>query len=210
MATAKTIGIIIFDEVLTSEVIAPAEVFGAASHQDWFAGSKVLLIGVEQKERIVSAEGIRIGVHCTIYDDVSLDVLIVPGAMDMDVLFSNEKLNDFIRTHEAQADWVGSNCSGAFLLANSGVLDGKKATTWFGGEESLQAQYPQIDVIHDQPVVLDNRRVTSNGGLVSYQAAIVLLAQLTNLDHAKEIYDTLTMGRMDDWDTIAESVKVSA
>lgn len=205
MSTAKNIGIIIFDDVLTSEVIAPAEVFGIASHSEWFADSKIMLIGVEQKATIRSAEGITIGVDCTIHDDVDLDVLIVPGAYDMDDLLANEKLNAFICHHEAKVDWVSSNCSGAFLLANTGVLDGKKATTWFGGEASLQAQFPQIDVITDAPVVIDNRRVTSNGGIVSYQSALVLLAKLTNLNHAKEVYDTLAMGRMDNWETIAQS-----
>ena len=165
-----------------------------------------MLIGVENKPTICTAEGITITVDCTIYDDVSLDALIVPGAYDMDSLFENETLNDFIRNHDEKADWVSSNCSGAFLLAHSGVLDGDKVTTWFGGETSLQEQYPQITVVADKPVVIDNRRVTSNGGVVSYQSAIVLLAKLTSIDHAKEVYDILSLGRLDNWDAIAGSL----
>jgi transcriptional regulator GlxA family with amidase domain len=206
---AKTIGIIIFDDVLTSEVIAPAEVFGIASHQEWFKDAKVLMIGVEPKPTIRTAEGITIAVDCTIADDMSLDVLIVPGAMEMDTLLNNEKLNDFIRAHEVKSEWVSSNCSGAFLLAHSGVLDGKQATTWFGGETSLQEQYPLIQVVVDKPVVMDNRRVTSNGGLVSYQAALVLLAKLTSVKHAKVVYDTLSIGRLESWSAIEESLAVA-
>ncbi len=52
MSKAYAIGIIVFDGVLTSEVIGPAEVFGIASKQDWFKGTRVLLIGIEPQPAI--------------------------------------------------------------------------------------------------------------------------------------------------------------
>jgi transcriptional regulator GlxA family with amidase domain len=200
MTTQKTIGIIVFDAVLTSEVTAPAEVFGMARENEWFQDWNVVMIGVNPDQKsIKTAEGLRLEVDYTIEDDLRLDVLIVPGAYDMDHLFANEKLNAFINEHEKLASWVSSNCSGAFLLASAGVLDGMKATTYFGGEASLQEQYPQIEVVFDHPVVVDHRRLTSNGGVVSYQAAVMLLAQLTSPEHAKEVYDGLQIGRMKSW-----------
>lgn len=204
--TQKTIGIIIFDGVLTSEVIGPAETFGIARERDWFADWRVKMIGVEDKQVITTAEGIKIQVDCTIHDPINLDVLIVPGAFEMNGLIKNAELNIFIQRHEMQADWISSNCSGTFLLANTGLLNGMKATTWFGGEATLQEQYPQVDVVVDAPVVVDNRRVTSNGGVVSYQAALVLLGKLTTPEHAREVYDALTMGRLDSWDVIEQSI----
>lgn len=204
--TQKTIGIIIFDGVLTSEVIGPAEVFGIAGEHEWFAGWQVKMIGVEDKAWITTAEGITVQADCTIYDPVTLDVLLVAGGSGMEALINNADLNAFIRRHENQAEWIGSNCSGAFLLASTGVLDGVSATTWFGGETKLQKQYPQVNVIADAPVVVDHRRVTSNGGLVSYQAAIVLLGKLTSPQNAHEVYDALTMGRLDSWNVIEQSM----
>ena len=88
-------------------------------------------------------------------------------------------------------------------------MDGKQATTWFGGETSLQTQFPAIQVIHDKPVVLDKRRITANGGLVSYQAALVLLGQLSTAEHAKEVYESLGMDRLDTWAAI-EAIITSA
>ena len=41
---------------------------------------------------------------------------------------------------------MASNCSGAFLLGKAGVLDGKRATTWAGGEKGLAKAYPNINV----------------------------------------------------------------
>jgi transcriptional regulator GlxA family with amidase domain len=197
--TTKKIGIIVFDGVLTSEVIAPAEVFGIARRQNWFTGWELLLIGVENQPTVTTAEGITLGVDATISDDMMLDVLLVPGAYEMDHLLQNEPLNDFIRRQEETAQWMGSNCSGAFLLAQAGVLAGKRATTWFGGEAQLQAQFPEVQVQFDAPVVLDNRRVTANGGLVSYRAALVLLAQLSSPEQAHQLYEALHIDRLGSW-----------
>jgi transcriptional regulator GlxA family with amidase domain len=199
MSEAYTIGIIVFDGVLTSEVVGPAEVFAIASQHDWFSGTKVLLIGVEPQATIRTEEGLRLTVDATIADDLALDVLLVPGGNDMTHLLQHDKLNAFIQQQEASAQWLGSVCAGAFVLGNAGVLDGKQATTWFGGETSLQTQFPAIEVIHDKPVVVDKRRITANGGLVSYQAALILLGQLSSAAHAQEVYESLSLGRLGTW-----------
>lgn len=206
MTNALTIGIIVFDGVLISEVVGPAEVFAIAGQKDWFKGTQVLLIGVEPQPTIQTEEGVRLSVDVTIADDLALDVLLVPGSKDVSPLLQHESLNAFIQKHDATAQWLGSFCAGAFLLGNAGVLDGKHATTWFGGEESLQAQFPSIQVVHDQPMVLDKRRITANGGLVSYQAALVLLGRLTNATHAREVYANLGMHRLDDWAAIEATI----
>jgi transcriptional regulator GlxA family with amidase domain len=194
-----TIGIIVFDDVLTSEVIAPAEVFA-------IAGEKVLLIGLEKQATIRTEEGIRLGVDCTIDDELALDALIVPGASNVEHLLHHEKLNAFIRKYEDSA-WLGSVCAGAFVLGSAGVLDGKQATTWFGGESSLQAQFPQVSVVQDKPVVVDKRIVTANGGLVGYRAALVLLGKMSGAEAAQKVYRGLSMGRMGDWAAIEADIK---
>jgi transcriptional regulator GlxA family with amidase domain len=118
----------------------------------------------------------------------------------------HEKLNAFIQKHEESAQWLGSVCAGAFILGGAGVLDGKQATTWFGGEASLQAQFPEIQVVYDKPVVLDKRRITANGGLVSYRAALVLLGQLSNPQQAKAVYESLNMGRLGTWAEVEAAI----
>lgn len=206
MTKAKTIGIIAFDDVLTAEVIAPAEVFAIAAEHDWFADAQVLIIGIEKQPTIRTQEGITLSVDCTIYDDVDLDVLFVPGANDVSALLQHEALNAFIKRHGQSAEWLTSVCAGAFILGSAGALNGKQATTWHGGESILQEQFPEIQVIHDQPVVVDDRRITANGGLVSYRAALVLLAKLTSLEHAREVYETLSIERIGDWAAIEASL----
>ncbi len=206
MSKIPTIGIIVFDGVLTSEVIGPAEVFGMASKLDGFRGAKVLLIGIEQQRTIHTEENIQLTVDATIADDLDLDVLLVPGGNDMSYLLQHKELNAFIQKQEAGAQWVGSVCAGAFVLGQAGVLDGKQATTWFGGETDLQAQFPAIRVIQDKRVVLDKRRITANGGLVSYQAALVLLGQMSSADYARQVYESLVMERLGTWAEIEATI----
>jgi transcriptional regulator GlxA family with amidase domain len=169
------------------------------------AGEKVLLIGLDKQATIRTEEGIRLGVDCTIDDELLLDALIVPGASDVEHLQKHERLNAFIRKYEESA-WLGSVCAGAFVLGSAGVLDGKQATTWFGGESSLQAQFPQIAVVQDKPVVVDKRVVTANGGLVGYRAALVLLGKMAGMEAAKKVYRGLSMGRIGDWSAIETDI----
>lgn len=205
MSQAYTIGIIVFDGVLTSEVIGPAEVFAIASQSQDFQAN-VRLISLESQPTVRTDEGIRLGTDATITDDLALDVLIVPGGSDMTDLRQHAGLNAFIRQQETSAQWIGSVCAGAFVLGEAGVLDGKQATTWFGGETRLQEQFPAIHVVHDQPVVIDQRHITANGGLVSYRAALILLGRLSSPDHAHEVYQTLNLDRLGTWDDIAMTI----
>jgi transcriptional regulator GlxA family with amidase domain len=114
----------------------------------------------------------------------------------MDPMLRNRDLVAFIRTQAKTASWMASNCSGAFLLGAAGVLDGKRATTWAGGEKSLAEAYPAVLVQVDQNVVIDERVITSNGGPVSYQAAFQLLAKLSSGAFAQEVSEQIQFDRL--------------
>jgi len=196
MAAKSKIGIIVFPGFLTSDVTAPIEVFGAATKKAWFSAYEVLVISNLKNKQVTSEEGLRIIADKTIYDNLDLDVLIVPSAYKMKPLLKNKKLINFIKKQGQSATWIASNCSGAFLLAEAGLLDGKKATTWAGGEAGLQKAYPKIKVQFDKNVVVDKNVITSNGGPVSYEAAFTLLAKLSSEKFAKEISELIQFNRL--------------
>lgn len=193
----KKIGIIVFDGVLTSDVTAPIEVFGAASKKAWFSEYNVVVVSSTKEKKITTEEGLVIVAEKTIYDDMALDVVIVASAYDMNPHLENKELIQFITTQSERASWLGSNCSGATLLGKAGLLDGKKATTWAGGEKQLQKQYPDAKVQFDQNVVIDDKLITSNGGPVSYQAAFLLLEQLSTKSFATEISESIQFNRLE-------------
>ena len=187
MAEDKKIGILVFDGVLTSDITAPLEVFGVASRKTWFSDYTPVVISVEDKSSITTEEGLKLVTDSWIGANPDIDVLIVPSSYDMDPLIDNPHLINYISRTAKSAEWVASNCSGAFLLGEAGILDGKKATTWAGGESDFQGAYPAIDVQFDSNVVVDGRVITSNGSLVSYQAALLLLSKMTSEAKANEV-----------------------
>ena len=195
-ATSK-IGILVFEGFLTSDVTAPIEVFGAASKKSWFSSYEVVVISATKSKEVRSEEGLKIIADKTIYDELNLDVLLVPSAYDMSGFLKNEDLINYIKKQNESASWMASNCSGAFLLGKAGVLDGKNATTWAGGEKELLRSYPKIKVQFDKNVVIDKRVITSNGGPVSYQAAFELLAKLSSDKFSKEISESIQFDRLE-------------
>lgn len=200
----KQIGIIVFDGVLSSDVTGSAEVFGVASRQAWFKDYDVKFIGISSSPTITTEEGLVLSVDMAITDDVKLDALIVPSAYAMKPLINNKPLIEFIQKQSQEVSWFGSNCSGAFLLGEAGLLNQKRATTWAGGEKDLQSAYPAIQVIEDKNVVIDGNIITSNGSLISYQAALIMLAKMSSLKNAKSVFETLQMQRITSWSTIVE------
>ncbi len=206
-AADKHIGILVFDGVLSSDVTAPAEVFGVASRQAWFKDYQVTLIGIDASPTVTTEEGIRLTVDASITDDIALDALIVPSSYSMEPLINNEALIEFLRTKSRQVSWLGSNCSGAFLLGEASLLNQKSATTWAGGEKDLQKSYPAINVVENKNVVIDGNIITSNGSLVSYQAALIMLAKMSSLNNAKSVFEVLQMQRITPWTDIIDLIE---
>ena len=120
-ATAK-IGILVFDGFLTSDVTAPIEVFGAATKKAWFSSYEVVVISATNNKIVVSEEGLKIIADKTIYDELQLDVLIVPSAYEMDGYLKNKDLVQYINKQRQSASWMASNCSGAFLLGEAVLI----------------------------------------------------------------------------------------
>lgn len=89
---SSKIGILVFDGFLISDVTAPIEVFGAATKKSWFFSYKVMVISATRTKSVKSEEGLRIVADKTIYDDLKLDVLIVPSSYDMGHLAKNQDL----------------------------------------------------------------------------------------------------------------------
>lgn len=194
-AASKTIGIIVFDGFLTGDVTGPIEVLGAAKNQPEFKDYKITLISAHKKLKIISEEGLPLLAEKTIHDGGKYDVLIVPSAYEMKHYLENKELIDFIKAHK-NASAIASNCSGAHLLAEAGILNGKNATTWAGGEKDLQKNYPQVKVQTNINYVVDGNIITSNGGPVSYQAALKLLEMLSSKSFAEKISSSIQFDRI--------------
>lgn len=194
----KKIGVLIFDDVLTSDVTAPLEVFGYAEKDPDFE-YEVLAISVESDRESRTYEGLRLQADYSIDEAPALDILIVPGSYSLEDLYAHTNLMQFLKKQGGNAKYLASNCAGAFLLGRAGLLDGRRATTWKGGEEELQSTYPAIHVQSGQSIVEDGGLITSYGGIVSYAAAQVLLEKIATPKIAATVSEAIYIDRLIDF-----------
>ena len=194
-----TIGILLYDDVLTTELTAPMDVFTKFT-EDGKQLFNVILIA-ESYDFYVSEEGLKMLPDYTIENAPKLDVLIVPSAYDMTLQVKNKNLVDFIKSQNTNTKYTVSNCAGATLIGESGIANGKKIVTWIGGGEDLQKNYPDLKVQDDGKVsyMEDGKFLSSNGNLASYISSLELLEKLTNKEHRLFVESYLYLDRLQKW-----------
>ena len=114
------------------------------------------------------------------------DTVIVPGWADVDVDPPADLVDAVRAAHEAGAR-VASLCTGAFVLAAAGLLDGRRATTHWAHTRELAARHPRVEVDPDV-LYVDNGSVLTSAGKA---AAMDLCLHLVRLDHGSSVANTV-------------------
>jgi transcriptional regulator GlxA family with amidase domain len=194
-----TIGLLMYNGVLQSEVIATSDVF-AKPTEDGKQLFNVVSIA-ETENQITTEEGMHFVPDFTFENCPKLTVLFVPSAYDMYAQVHNEKIVNFIKEKNKETEYTVSNCAGAQLIGKSGIADGHKIVTWIGGSKQLQIDYPSLRVQNDSLVtfVQDGKFLSSNGNLASYISALELLEIMTTPEQRKFIESYLYLDRLQDW-----------
>lgn len=194
-----TIGLLMYDGVLQSEVIATSDVF-AKPTDDGKQLFNVISIA-ETESKITTEEGMHFVPDYTFENCPELTTLFVPSAYDMYAQVHNDKIVNFIREKNEETEYTVSNCAGAQLIGKSGIADGHKIVTWIGGGKQLQIDYPNLKVQNDSLVtfVQDGKFLSSNGNLASYISALELLEIMTSVEQRKFVESYLYLDRLQDW-----------
>jgi transcriptional regulator GlxA family with amidase domain len=117
------------------------------------------------------------------FEGQTIDTLVVPGALDMSPALADRALVDWVAKFAPRARRVCSVCTGTFLLAEAGLLNGRRVVTHWGAIDSLRTQYPAVEVepnaifVHDGPI-------WSSGGV---SAGIDLALALVQDDCGREV-----------------------
>lgn len=198
-AALPTIGLLMYNGVLQSEVIATSDVFAKPS-EDGKQLFNVITIA-ETSNPISTEEGMRFVPDYTFENCPKLVALFVPSAYDMYAQVHNQNIVDFIKEKNEETTYTVSNCAGAQLIGASGIADGHKIVTWIGGGEQLQKDYPNLKVQNDSLVsfVEDGKFSSSNGNLASYISALQLVEKMTSPAHRKFVESYLYLDRLRDW-----------
>lgn len=171
------VGIVLFDGVEPIDYTGPYETFAQAG----FGVSTVSADG-----KAVTGMGLKITPDYSFANAPQFDILVVPGG-DVDRAEHDRALLDFIRQRSVKTRQVLSVCTGAYVLAATGLLDGLEATTFIEAAQDMAASYPKVHVLTNVRWVDDGKIVTSAGLTTGIDAALHILAKLKGVDVARSI-----------------------
>lgn len=177
-----TIAIYLFPDVEVLDFAGPYEVLTTANRvfrrRNPEAADIFRVFGVAREGSLVRARaGLEMKAEYGFADHPHVDVLVVPGGVVTRELDRPEVIDWIARRHET-ARLTASVCTGAFLLAKAGLLDGRPATTHWEDVDDLRTMFPSIDVVTGCRWVDDGKVVTSGGISAGIDMSLHLVARL--------------------------------
>jgi transcriptional regulator GlxA family with amidase domain len=132
------------------------------------------------RDPVMTGTGIRVEPHRTFAEAARTDIVFVPSlliASGAQFGRENPELVEWVRRAHADGAHVVSACSGAYLLAEAGLLDNKTATTHWAFAAAMKAEYPQVQWRTDRILVSagDDHRVVTAGGATSWTDLVLYL-----------------------------------
>ncbi|QDZ30660.1 DJ-1/PfpI family protein [Noviherbaspirillum sp. UKPF54] len=174
-----SVGILVFDDVEILDFSGPYEVFSTAARvQARLAQAQTPLLCylvAEQMRPVRARGGMKVLPDCVLPPAGDIDVLIVPGG-DVTQVMQRAAVIDWVRAQSTSI--TASVCTGAFLLAEAGLLDGLAATTHWEDQAELQARFPALSVRQDVPWVDCGKVVTSGGISAGIDMSLHLVERL--------------------------------
>jgi transcriptional regulator GlxA family with amidase domain len=172
----RRVVIVVFPGVQTLDVTGPAEVFRAASRIRP-PGYEVTVAAADQGPLPTSTVSLVPDERLADLKGGPIDTLIVAGGTGSRRAEDDELLVSWIAEAAGRSRRVASVCTGAFLLARAGLLDGLRATTHWASCADLAARYPAVTVEPDPIFVRDGDVVTSAGVTAGMDLALGLVEE---------------------------------
>lgn len=190
------IGILIFDEVEVLDFAGPFEVFSIATDDNATKLFNVSIIA--EANRIITARnGLKVLPDYSLQDTNKIDILIIPGGFGAETVeFKNKALLEWIIETNQKTIITASVCTGAIILAETKLLDNKKATTHWMDIDRLKKDYPAIQVMTNKKYVEDGKFITSGGISAGINMSLYIIEKLfgneTAVNTAKRMEYDLT------------------
>jgi transcriptional regulator GlxA family with amidase domain len=182
LAPPRRICVVVFDRLQTLDLTGPVEVFSTANRESGEAHYGFEVVS-SSGDDVVGTSGLRIGVDGAIGDvRGDIDTLLVVGGDGSAEAVGDEHLVRSVRRLARRSRRVASVCTGAFVLAAAGLLDGKRATTHWRSCDALAQLHPEVTVEPDPIFVRDGNVITSAGVTAGMDLALALVEE--DLDRA--------------------------
>jgi transcriptional regulator GlxA family with amidase domain len=188
----RQIVIVAYPGVQSLDVTGPLEVFTGAqqlveSTRSRDRGYQVRVLSPDGQPLLTSS-GLEITPHGSLSDTPrAIDTLIVAGGSGHAAAAADSALLDWVTRASRAAKRTASVCTGAFVLAGAGLLDGRRATTHWDFASKLQRMHPEVRVEADPIFVRDGQVWTSAGVTAGMDLALALVEQDLGRDAALTI-----------------------
>jgi len=175
------LGMVLFNGFQLLDVFGPLDVFGFLSDR-----VEIVLIG-ENGIEAKSSAGPVVKLNCSFSKIPDLDILMIPGGAGSRREVSNITFLKMVRSAAEATPHVASICTGAAILAKTGILDGKRATTNKRAYQWATSQSNQVHWIFEARWVEDGKFFTSSGVSAGIDMAYALVSKIFGNDLAVSI-----------------------
>ncbi len=185
----RRIAIVAFPNVQVLDVTGPHEVFARTARWLCEQGRRADLAYTTELFAaapgvIAASSGLRLVVDRTLHDVRGpIDTLLVAGGTGTPAAMQDQTLLRWLRRVAPRVRRLGSVCTGAFILAEAGLLNGRRATTHWGSCAAMARRYPHVTVDADPIFVRDGNVYTSAGVTAGMDLALALVEE----DHGREV-----------------------
>ena len=188
----RVIAILALPGVQLLDVSGPLDVFAQANLE---MGRELYALRVVACEPgpIRSSSGVRLLPDLVVGEPARFDTLLVAGAPEAARMSLSEELLRWIRSSAAKARRYGSVCRGAFVLAATGLLDGRRVTTHWAAAEQLARKFPGTRVEEDALYVRDGKLRTAAGITAGLDLALMLVEEDLGREVARRVAAQLVM-----------------
>jgi transcriptional regulator GlxA family with amidase domain len=179
-AESRVVEVLAYPSVQLLDVTGPVQVFASANDLVAEAGGVppyALRVVARGGHGVVASAGLELVAGPLPSIGAALDTLMVAGGRGVEAAIADPVLVDWVRERAERARRVASVCTGAFLLAASGVLDGRRAATHWSCCAELARRFPAVRVESDPIFVRDGSVWTSAGVTAGIDLALALVEQ---------------------------------
>jgi transcriptional regulator GlxA family with amidase domain len=175
--------VVAFDGVVLGDLSTACEVFGLATRKGGHAAYEVRVCS---ESALVESTHVALRVPWRLSSLARADTVIVPGVNDLNRPVPASVLRG-IRRAAARGARVASICTGAFVLASTGILDGLRATTHWLAADELARRHPSIDLDANVLYVDNGRVLTSAGAAAGFDLCIHMVRRDLGADAAASV-----------------------
>ena len=183
-----------FSMIAFSSAIEPLRLANRVAGQDVCRWRVLSATG----QPIAASNGVEIATHGSFTDMTGVTAAVVCSGVDVQT-FDHRDLIARLRGLAARGVPIGAVCTGTFVLAKAGLLDGHRCTIHWENHDSFAEQFPQLELT-EELFEIDRTRFTCAGGTAAIDMMLALIARQQGQDVASGVTDQLIHHRMRDGD----------